>query len=1489
MNAKLMIGTKPIVRLTLALMLALMLVTSFGGKARAGADFQCTPDGKIVLRLSDESSFRERTFDVYARVRGDSGGTYTRVGTLVANENGSGTSTPFGTPGVTYDVIIVDPLRKEKFDIGWKKCEATGPVGSQGQGINSICSSTGNSVGNNGTLGDPISTSIGEYAFTAPLLDLGGPLPIQLTLFYANSVNKSVGYYNDPFGGDAFSHNLHVGLWLWGADRITVFLGTGLTADFRKSGNGPWQPYKEEIGYQFQETGNRYYLLDPSRELTYTFTKAMLGSERVGFLTRIEDRNGNALTFTNDTAGRVTKVDDGLGRSFTFTYANPAENWTWPHLAQVTDAYNRTVKFGYTTTPAPTLTAHLTSVTDALGATTVFTHTGPLTNTVVSSVAHPRGNVPYTETFERGLLLGGTDGGTNQGWRATSQTDANGNTNKLKFDDKGTTTITDPSGNTMVHAYADGRRLSALTDATGKTATLGYDDAGRRNSITDRLGDTTKFTYHKETGKLASLTNARGETITHTYAPQEQTIGEAKFTFYNLAKVDYPDKTSTQFTYDAKGNVIAAMDRAGQTWKYTYNERGLLLTLANPASGITTYTYNPDMTLASAKDSDTGETKYGYDALKRLVKVTYADNATVQAAYDANDRITSVTDANNRVAKFDYDANGNLVKMTDAVGQISNLSYDALDRLVKATDRLGKSSALTYDALGNVAAVTDATGIATQFGYDPRGWLNQITRSGSTWKIGYDDEGIVTSITPPSGNATKFQSDKLGLLVSATDALGNTSTLTRDSLSRITSATDALKRETKYTYDNYGLLAGITLPDVGSAKYEYDAVGNLAKIVDLNGGEWKFGYTPMGRLQSLTDPLGKVWQYAYDARGRVSQVTYPDGVTRKLTYDAAGNMTNVAYSDGTAFKFGYDALDRLIEANGVKLARDAEGRIVSTDDSAGRLNSATYDDAGRLKTVTYGGVTVTYSYDAKTGLLASVSDSLTKTQYDFTYDKDQQLIGIARSNKVNTALTWDKAGRLTGIKDGSVVDAEYTLDAAGQVAGAKVTAPLDPASAVVGQISNLSYNPASQISSTGYTYDARGRLTQSPTNKFTWDAASHLVGIDPSAGSGQVPTKLTYNGLGDVASRAEGAATIRYEYNYALGLAPIVAETDDASKPLRYYVWTPAGQLLYAIDAADANKVYHYHFDRTGSTLALTDANGAVTDAYAYDPYGKVLGHTGKSVQPFTFVGAWGVRQEGASGALYHMRARYYDATTLRFLSRDPIWPMLTDPLRLNPYQYAMNNPLLNIDPTGLSDESSGASLDNPAFRDFVNQMLSWAGLVGTKSLPVGVGGAAGTGTVFVYDLVEGQATWDEAVWAVVGVVGIWSNPIGWAAGIGGVVDYFIDRWVVSEGGWVEKYYMHKEIEEGQKVLEEREKALESQRWEEKWFFENVAQRQPIEQGLAEARRGLEAARQAEGNKLLDEWWEEQRKAQKEAENFWSLAARAFLGGRASPQKAMPR
>jgi RHS repeat-associated protein len=88
-----------------------------------------------------------------------------------------------------------------------------------------------------------------------------------------------------------------------------------------------------------------------------------------------------------------------------------------------------------------------------------------------------------------------------------------------------------------------------------------------------------------------------------------------------------------------------------------------------------------------------------------------------------------------------------------------------------------------------------------------------------------------------------------------------------------------------------------------------------------------------------------------------------------------------------------------------------------------------------------------------------------------------------------------------------------------------------------------------------------------------------------------------------------------------------------------------------------------------------------------------LLAHTGPSSQPFIYVGRFGVRAE--SGGLYHMRARYFDPETGRFLGRDPVWPVLEEPHGLNPYQYALGNPVQFIDPTGRLPETDD-SFDPP-------------------------------------------------------------------------------------------------------------------------------------------------------------------------------------------------
>src|SRR5262249_23720365 len=142
-----------------------------------------------------------------------------------------------------------------------------------------------------------------------------------------------------------------------------------------------------------------------------------------------------------------------------------------------------------------------------------------------------------------------------------------------------------------------------------------------------------------------------------------------------------------------------------------------------------------------------------------------------------------------------------------------------------------------------------------------------------------------------------------------------------------------------------------------------------------------------------------------------------------------------------------------------------------------------------------------------------------------------------------------------------------------------------------------------------------------------------------------------YDAFGRRITKTSGGATQNYVWNYALVL-PSISVVRQGGSDLRYYVHTPSGALLYSIEAGSSAR-HFYHFDETGNTELLTDDSAAVSDTYAYSPYGVPLGRSGNTDNPFTFAGEQGWMQETPSG-LYYARARYYDAPTARFISRDP-------------------------------------------------------------------------------------------------------------------------------------------------------------------------------------------------------------------------------------------
>jgi RHS repeat-associated protein len=95
-----------------------------------------------------------------------------------------------------------------------------------------------------------------------------------------------------------------------------------------------------------------------------------------------------------------------------------------------------------------------------------------------------------------------------------------------------------------------------------------------------------------------------------------------------------------------------------------------------------------------------------------------------------------------------------------------------------------------------------------------------------------------------------------------------------------------------------------------------------------------------------------------------------------------------------------------------------------------------------------------------------------------------------------------------------------------------------------------------------------------------------------------------------------------------------------------------------------------YHFDLRGSTVALTNESGQVTERFQYSPYGVLLGGDATKT-PFLFNGLYGVMTDG--NGLYYMRARFYSPEIRRFVNQDVLLGGIGDGQTLNLYAYVLS------------------------------------------------------------------------------------------------------------------------------------------------------------------------------------------------------------------------
>jgi RHS repeat-associated protein len=618
-------------------------------------------------------------------------------------------------------------------------------------------------------------------------------------------------------------------------------------------------------------------------------------------------------------------------------------------------------------------------------------------------------------------------------------------------------------------------------------------------------------------------------------------------------------------------------------------------------------------------------------------------------------------------------------------------------------DNLRRTTKSVADYTGGPPA--DSSDQTTEFAYDGDNHVTlvQADLSGGGTEQTHHNYGVAGSVITTN--------DLLGSVVYPTGAPANTETYGYNALGEATSYTDRLATTHAYTFDVLGREVSDTATITSS---QVDAsVQRLDTAYDTQGNPYRFtsyadaaGTSLVNQVQRSFNGLGQLTaetQTHPAAQQGIVQYTYSNMLDGQGHYANHSRPTGMIYPSGRTVAEGY-------------------GTAGGLDDSISRLD-ALIDQGGAgptLEALTYLGLNtvvqrahpeanLTLSYinapggstdggDQYTGLdrfgrVVAQDWSVGATATDsflYTYDRDSS--PLTRTNALQGALSeqfaYDGLNRVTSFTLGGHSQS-WVLDSQGNWQ----TYTTD------GQAQTRTHNAQNQIASLTQPglgtpgYDADGNTTTDEYgDTFKFDAWNRLVRATTAGGTAY---GYSYDALGRrITSQVNTGSTTDLYYSASW---QVVEEQVNGAMTAQY-VWSPV-YVDALVERDTASGRLYVQQDAGWDVTAVVDTTGAVRERYAYNPYGKA---------GFLDPGTWQVHGGGTYGqssvgwAYLHQGGRYerYNdkAGTYLFRHRD-FSPTLgrwlqQDPLayagsRTNLYQDAGSNPVVYVDPTGLSWSST--------------------------------------------------------------------------------------------------------------------------------------------------------------------------------------------------------
>ncbi|MEO5731028.1 MAG: RHS repeat-associated core domain-containing protein, partial [Byssovorax sp.] len=357
-------------------------------------------------------------------------------------------------------------------------------------------------------------------------------------------------------------------------------------------------------------------------------------------------------------------------------------------------------------------------------------------------------------------------------------------------------------------------------------------------------------------------------------------------------------------------------------------------------------------------------------------------------------------------------------------------------------------------------------------------------------------------------------------------------------------------------------------------------------------------------------------------------------------------------------------------------SRNAEGQLTHATLGDGTIGIRTYEpETGLLASVSEGqALALIYGYYAD-GSLATRQDTLADRSETFTYDAFHRLATWNLQKGPEIGYHYDDLGNLTEIWSKPTPWSASTLQEKNTYG------------------TNGKPHALTQGLRGAYTYDARGRQDTAPGRSLvTYNEHDLPRKITSSSGS---ETLFAYDAGGTRVKKQGPSETLLtlgglYERRTVAGhIQHIFSVTGSDEGPVARIV-SEQGE-----DLAKAKATYLHHDPRLGSVAAVTDAGGALKEAFYYEPFGQRTDAHGKPLtsSPSEVKAGFTGHEHDDDLGLINMRGRMFDPVIRRFLSPDP---HVTNPLlgqSYNRYSYVLNNPTNLIDPTGfdcIGQECSG-------------------------------------------------------------------------------------------------------------------------------------------------------------------------------------------------------